>query len=83
MRPCHATLAPGCQVGVTHAVGAGGACQTRRCEAFRRAPPGRRACPIVPPLMLATDFTGPMMAEPPPYSRFLWSMHRPRHIPAT
>ena len=63
MRPCHATLAPGCQVGVTHAVGAGGACPTRRCDAFRRAPPGSRACPIVPPPMLVTD-SNPAASKP-------------------
>ena len=44
MRPCHATLAPGCQDGVIQVVGAG-ACHTRRCEAFLRA---RQVSVLVP-----------------------------------
>jgi len=46
MRPFHATWAPGGQSGVTHAVGAGGACPTRRCEAFLRSPPGLPSFPF-------------------------------------
>jgi hypothetical protein len=52
MRPFHATLAPGGQSGVTHTVGAGGVSQLRRRDAFRSAPDGMRAWPIVSPSML-------------------------------